>query len=231
MSRLFLAQMTLLSAFPVAAHWANEQTARTDQAVKYANAGPETQIRKRILSTLARFDKNDPGWKVRMEALVELAKTGPKAIPVLVHALETGSPSTQEIAAQALVLFPDPGNRPSLEQALAHSNPQVRFYAIQALSMLGALPAKDHYQRILTTDPSVYGIRPMMATALTPGDRPNAVELRKALADYNLRKMDSSQIGAMAPDFELLDFTGKSYRLSQFRDKRTVVLRFILYDY
>jgi len=43
--------------------------------------------------------------------------------------------------------------------------------------------------------------------------------------------MDSARVGELAPDFILTDFTGKAYRLSQFRGKKTVVLRFILYDY
>ena len=235
MARLFLTLLTLAPAFSVAAThaWTDEQTERADQAVKpsAAKTDPRIEIQKAVQAMLARFDKSDPGWKVRMEALVDLAKAGPKAAPFLVHALKTGSPPTREFAAQALVLFPDPGNRPALEQALAHPKAQVRFYAIQASYMLGPLPASDLHQRILTSDPSRFGVRPMMATALTPGDRPSAVELRKALADYDLRSMDSAHIGASAPDFTLLDFTGKTYRLSQFRNKKTVVLRFILYDY
>jgi peroxiredoxin len=35
----------------------------------------------------------------------------------------------------------------------------------------------------------------------------------------------------MAPDFTLADATGKTYRLSQFRGKNTVVVRFILFDF
>ena len=55
--------------------------------------------------------------------------------------------------------------------------------------------------------------------------------MRKALAEYDLRNMDSARIGEVAPDFALTDFTGKPYRLSQFRGKKAVVLRFILFDY
>ena len=71
----------------------------------------------------------------------------------------------------------------------------------------------------------------MMAAALERADRPKQAELRKALVDYDLSKMDSARVGELAPDFTLTDFTGKAYRLGQFRGKKTVVLRFILYDY
>jgi HEAT repeat protein len=180
---------------------------------------------------VARFDNGDPGWKVRMEALVRLARAGPAVVPVLAEALHKGPPSTRELAAQALVLFAEPGTRPGLERALADPKSGVRLYAIQALSMLGPLPRTKEHERILTSDPASWSVRPMMAAALERADRPNQAELRKALADYDLSKMDSARVGELAPDFTLTDFTGKTYRLSQFRGKMAVVLRFILYDY
>ena len=54
-------------------------------------------------------------------------------------------------------------------------------------------------------------------------------ELRKALADYDLAQMDSARVGKLAPDFALKDATGKTHRMSQFRDK-IVVLTFIIFD-
>jgi HEAT repeat protein len=180
---------------------------------------------------LARFDKGNPGWKVRMAALVELAKQGPAVVPVLTESLKKGSPWVREFAAQALVLFAEPGLRPALEQALDDPKSGVRIYAIQALSMLGRLEATERHLCMLKSDPSRWGVRPMMAAALARQDRPDPAELRKALAGYDLRGMDSARLGETAPDFTLLDFTGKEHRLSQFRGKKTVVLRFILFDF
>ena len=148
----------------------------------------------------------------------------------LIIALQSKDEERRE-AAQALVLFADANTRPALERALADPKPGVRVYAIQALSMLGPLPRTKENERILTGDPAWEGVRTMMAAALARADRPNQAELRKELADYDLRKMDSARVGELAPDFTLADFTGKTYRLSQFRGKQTVVLRFILYDY
>ncbi len=193
-------------------------------------AEPEITAEKTAREVLAKFEKGDPGWKMRIEALVSLAKTGPKAVPILVEALKNGSPTVREFAAQALVLFADANTRRPLEEAVADSKSGVRTYAIQALSMLGRLPATEQYERILTNDPSHFGVRPMMAAALERDDQPNQAELRKALADFDLRNLDSARIGELAPDFTLKDFTGKRYRLSQFRGK-TVVLRFILFDF
>ena len=189
---------------------------------------PETQ--KTVRAILAKFDKGDPGWKVRMEALVSLAKIGPAAGPTLVEGLKDKSPETREFAAQALVLMADSTAKPALEQALADPKPGVRLYAIQALSMFGPLPRTKENERILTKDPTIYSVRPMMAAALEREDRPNQAEMRKTLAEYDLRNLDSARIGQLAPDFALTDFTGKPHRLSEFRGK-TVVLRFILFDY
>jgi HEAT repeat protein len=180
---------------------------------------------------VARFDKGDPGWKVRMEALVRLARAGPAVVPVLAEALHKGPPSTREFAAQALVLFAEPGTRPGLERALADPKSGVRLYAIQALSMFGRLLRTERHEQILRKDPSFWGVRPAMAAALERQDRPDPAPLRKLLADYDLGKLDSARVGEMAPDFTLSDFSGKTYRLSQFRGKKTVVLRFILFDF
>ena len=190
---------------------------------------PDTQ--KAVGAILAKFDKGDPGWKVRMEALVSLAKIGPAAGPTLVEGLKYESPIAREFAAQTLVLIADSTMEPALEKALADPKPGVRLYAIQALSMFGPLQRTKEHERILKEDPAFWAVRTMMAAALERTDRPNQAEMRKALAEYDLRKMDWARIGELAPDFTLTDFTGKTYRLSQFRGKKTVVLRFILFDY
>jgi hypothetical protein len=186
---------------------------------------------KAARDVLAKFDKGDPGGKVRMGALVELARRGPATVPVLVEALKKGPPSAREFAAQALVMFAEPAIRPALEQALDDPEGGVRIYAVQALSMLGRLERTERLEKMLKGDPNFFGVRPMVAAALTREDRPDPAALRKALADYDLRNLDTARVGEMAPDFTLTDFTGKAHRLSQFRGKKTVVLRFILYDY
>jgi hypothetical protein len=186
---------------------------------------------KEARQIVARFDKGDPGWKVRMAALVWLVRAGPGTVPVLAETLRKGSPSARELATQALVLFAEPSTRSALEGSLADPMPSVRIYAILALSMFGKLPGTVRHEQILRSDRSIWGVRPAMAAALGREDRPNAKQLRKALADYDLRNLDSARLGELAPDFTLADFTGKTYRLSQFRGKKTVVLRFILFDF
>jgi HEAT repeat protein len=207
---------------------AQDQTKR--KSPETSGAGSTPSPLKAARAALAGFEKGDGDWKARMEALVRLAQIGPAAAPVLTEALQDGKPVTREFAAQALVLFADAAVQPALERALGDPKPGVRLYAIQALSMLGPLPRTKENERILNEDPTIFGVRPMMAAALERADRPNLAEVRKDLAKYDLRNLDSALIGQIAPDFTLTDYNGKTHRLSQIRGK-TVVLRFILFDY
>jgi hypothetical protein len=198
-----------------------------------ASVVAQTEAREALAKFAKEWKPGDlPGtWKVRMEALVRLARAGPAVVPVLAEALDKGPPSTREFTAQALVHFAEPSTRPALEGALADPQSGVRFYAIQALSMFGRLERTKRHEQILSNDPNFWSVRTMMAAALARDDRPNPAQLRKLLADYDLRQLDSARVGDMAPDFTLTDFSGKAYRLSQFRGKKTVVLRFILFDF
>ncbi len=180
---------------------------------------------------LGKFEKGDPGWKARMTGLVELARQGPGTVPVLLEGLKSASPSAREFAAQALVLFADASCRPALEQAVADPIAGVRLHAILALSNLGPLPRTEKHLQMLAGDPNKWGVRAAMAAALERNDQPNPAALRKALADYDLSKMDTARVGHTAPDFTLSDYAGKTYRLSEFRGKQAVVVRFILFDY
>jgi HEAT repeat protein len=212
--------LTLFGAAPLAAQDRGSSRTREGAAA----------VEKEARQIVAQFDRGDPGWKVRMGALIRLVRAGPATVPVLVEALHKGTPSAREFAAQALGLFAEPGTRSALERALADPKSGVRLYAIQALSMLGPLAQSQRHLQILRNDPSFWGVRAMMAAALGRTDRPQPEQLRKPLAEYDLRKLDSARLGERAPDFTLRNFGGKSYRLSQFRG-RTVVLRFILFDF
>ena len=66
---LLVLAVVLLSAAPL---WADDKAGATAAAEKAARA------------TLAKFAKGNADWKVRVEALVSLAKIGPAAAPVLV---------------------------------------------------------------------------------------------------------------------------------------------------
>src|SRR5262245_50499065 len=115
--------------------------------------GAGEQAAQTARDALARFDKGDPGWKVRMECLVRVAKAGPGVAPALAEGLNSNFALTREFAAQALVLFADPKTRPALEKAIEDPQPGVRIFAIQALSMFGPLPRTERHEKTLASDP------------------------------------------------------------------------------
>ena len=175
---------------------------------------------------LGKFETGNTDWKVRMEGLVRLSKAGPAAAPALVDALKNGSPSTREFAAQVLAVAADPSTRPALVRALEDPEPAVRIYSLKGLSLLGPLdPTQEPYRRILAKDPDWY-VRHSLAWELERDDRAAATDTRKALINYDLSQIDSARLDGPAPDFALTDNLGKTHRLSDFRDKKAVILYF-----
>lgn len=178
---------------------------------------------------LAPFDQGDPGWQARMQSLVRIARLGPDAVPPLVEALQHPSPTTRELAAQALGMFNDPRARPALQRAVADPHSTVRIYAIVALRRMGPLEPVAPWEK-LRSDPD-RGVRSTVAGALDCKDQPSPEAIRTAWADYDLTQLDSLRVGQLAPDFTLTAHSGKTYRLRDFRGQKDVVLRYFKFDY
>lgn len=172
---------------------------------------------------------DDKGWKVRMEVLQKLARLGNKASPALTAALAKGDPETRILAAQALGILADPDTRTALEAAVKDPEAAVRLYAIDALSVLGRVPATDSYRQIRDQDAN-RDVRSHMDFALKRDIKWRPGETRKALLDYDLSTLDTARLGAAAPEIVLNDVQGKTHRLSQFRGKKAVVLVFLYGD-
>jgi len=193
--------------------------------------------RRVVRDELAKFEaaskaetRGEPVWKVRMQALVTLARVGEPAVPILIDALKKGPPETRDLAAQALAVLADPATRPAFLEALDDLDPGTRIYAIRGLSMLGRVDLTARIKKILEDDPDTF-VRRSMAWALEREDGPEAAPaIRRALADYDLARMDSAQLGRVAPDFALSDPSGTKYNLSQFRGKKDVILVFFIED-
>jgi hypothetical protein len=78
-----------------------------DEQVDSAAAGQKT-----VREILAKFDKGDPGWKLRMEAWVRLMKAGPAAVPILEEARKKESLAVSAFATQILAVMRGPAAIP-----------------------------------------------------------------------------------------------------------------------
>lgn len=172
---------------------------------------------------------DDAGWKARMTAFQKLARAGDKATPALIDALSKGEPETRVFAAQALGLMADPKAKPALEAALKDKTAAVRLYALDALSMFGKLAPTDELKAMKEKDPN-RDVKAHVGFALDRDDKPDPVALRKMLAGYDLAKMNTAVLRKAAPEFELTDATGKTYKLTDFKGKKAVVLVFVYGD-
>jgi HEAT repeat protein len=154
-------------------------------------------------------------------------KDGPAAVPVLVDVLRTGSPQTRAFAAQALGFLADPSARPALVEAVEDKGEVVRYHALRALGRLGRQEATPLFRHIAEKDENV-DLQYLMTFALTRDDKPDPGTIRQTLVDYDLSRMGSAHEGKAAPDFALVDTQGKTWRLSQLRGKKSVVLVFLM---
>src|SRR5262245_38983381 len=114
------------------------------------------KARQSVKEVVAQFEKGDPGWRVRMQALVATTTAGAGAVGVLVESLQRDEPSVREFAAHALSIIADPRSESALKRALDDPDRGVRIYAIRALSGLGKLKLTDEYRQAMQAASSAW---------------------------------------------------------------------------
>jgi hypothetical protein len=172
----------------------------------------------------------DRGWKTRTAALQGLVQLGPKAVTPLVRALDDGDDEMRVFAAQVLGFVGDARVALRLERTLAEDKvPAARLYAADSLGMIGGLQPKPLFERIEAEDPNK-DVRTHMRFALERKGEALPEKVRENLGGFDLQRLDTAEVGMPAPDFTLTDALGQSYRLSDFRGKKAVVLLFIYGD-
>jgi HEAT repeats len=175
-------------------------------------------------------DFEDAGWKVRIRALRGLVRLGGDAVPPLVVALDDANPDVRVFAAQAIGYIADSKAIHRLEQTLDRDKaPAARLYAADALGAIGGLGTSPFLKKAESDDAN-RDVKSHAKFALERQGKPLDDSVREALRSFDPDRIDSARVGETAPDFRLTDALGKSYQLSEFRDKRAVVLVFIYGD-
>ena len=169
-----------------------------------------------------------PGaWKSRMTALCSLAKLGKDTIPVLLEGLDDNDDEVRELAAQAMGYLGDSSVIERLDRAIRlDPSATVRIYATIARGSIGGDLPESLSKEILRYDPHSMVRNRLELTSLR-GNHKGSSLARDGLASFDLSTMDTARIDSLAPDFSLRDLDGHSYRLSDFRGKKDVVLVFV----
>lgn len=172
----------------------------------------------------------DTAWQVRMRALQALVAGGERSVEPLLNVLRSGEPHERILAAQALgYLASHVPAAPLLEAARNDRDPAVRLYAADALGMRGDATLRPQLQSLLEEE-RVGDVRKHIEYAIARGERGVDPKTVDQLLAWDPATIATAEVGRAAPDFTLDSLNGPPVSLSQFRDKRAVVLVFIYGD-
>ncbi len=187
----------------------------------------------RLLGKHGVASLDDTDWKVRTLAVRDLVKAGNVAAPALIEALGDSNAHVRYLAVMALGIQRAEAAVPALEMALRQDKDStVRSQAAIALgqiakpSSLAAVQAaqKDDKDRDVQHQAEIAAYAIEHAKPATP-------ELAKAFAALDEATFGQAKVGEAAPDFTLPDTDGKTWKLSDFRGKKHVVLVWIFADW
>ena len=176
---------------------------------------------------------DDQDWRVRTLAVRDLVRLGAAATPVLVTILEDKNPHVRHVAAMTLGILRATNAVPALEKVLREdSDSVVRSQAAIALGQIGVRSSLAVVQTAQKEDKSkdVQHQAELAAFAIEHG-KTATPELAKAYAALDESKFGRVRVGQPASDFQLTDTEGKSWRLSDFRGKKPVVLIWVFADW
>lgn len=175
----------------------------------------------------------DQDWRVRTLAVRDLVRLGKPATPALVTALADKSEHVRHVAAMTLGILRATNAVPALEKVLrVDSDSVVRAQAAIALGQIGVRDSLATVQAAQTEDKSkdVQHQAELAAYAIEHG-KTATPELAQAYAALDESKFGRVQVGQPASAFQLTDTEGKTWRLSDFRGKKPVVLIWVFADW
>lgn len=175
----------------------------------------------------------DQDWRVRILAVRDLVRLGRPAVPALLQGTESGNAHVRQVAAMTLGILGATNSASTLEKLLRRDGDMVvRSQAAISLGQLGQRTSLAAVQAAQKEDESkdVQHQAELAAYAIEHG-KTAMPDLAQAYAALDESKFGSVKVGQPAPDFQLPDTEGKSWRLSDFRRKKPVVLIWVFADW
>ena len=178
-------------------------------------------------------DLGDPDWRIRTLAVRDLVRLGTAASANLVGALDDPSAHVRQVAAMVLGITRATSAVPALQSTLRDDDDSVvRSQAAVALGQIGNKGSLTVLRQAQTHDPSrdVQHQAELAAYAIEHGLGATA-ELAAAYRNLDETRFNQVRVGEPAPDFTLPDTEGRSWRLSDWRGKKPVVLIWVFADW
>ncbi len=176
---------------------------------------------------------NDNAWRVRTLAIRDLVRLGSGAVSVARAGLSDENRHVRHVCVTALgVLGAKEASGDLITRLIGDPDPVVRGQAAQALGQIGDTGALFTLKKVGEHDKNRH-VRHRVKLAigrLKEGVTTND-ELIKAWAKLDEKTFRQVETGKPAADFELRDTNGKTWRLSDFKNKKTVVLIWIFADW
>ncbi len=178
-------------------------------------------------------DLTDDAWLIRTLAIRDLVRLGPKAVPILSAGLYDENRHVRHICVTVLGILGVQDVSDDLIKLLTDDpDPIVRGQTAQTLGQIGYTDAVPALNKTTKQDKSrhVQHRAKLAIGRLKEGVTTNdeLIKLWSKLDDKAFRQLE---VGKQAPDFELKDVDGKTWRLSDFKNKKTVVLIWIFADW
>lgn len=178
-------------------------------------------------------DLNDTDWKVRTLAVRDLVRIGISGAEEIEKGLLHKSMHVRQVAAKVLGIISAISAIDQLEiLAQNDSINMVRSQAIIALGQIGSKHSLEMLRKLNRNDPS-RDVRHQSELAIYQIENQLGVTAEN-LSDWqslDQKTFNTVHEGELAPDFDLEDTEGKSWKLSTFRNDKWVVLIWIFADW
>ena len=178
-------------------------------------------------------DLTDEAWRIRILVVRDLVRLGSEATPILIAALNDKNRHIRHVCVAALGILGVQDAGDNLIQLLTDDpDPIVRGQAAQALGQIGYTQAVSTLKKVGEQDKNrhVRHRAHLAVGRLEEGVKTNTESI-KAWSNLDEKTFRQVEVDKQAPDFELKDTNGKTWRLSNFRNKKMVVLIWIFADW
>ena len=187
----------------------------------------------RTLKENGVVDLRDQDWQVRTLAVRDLLRLGPGSSPNVAGFLDHANPHVRQISARMLGLWRQERHVQPLKQILNQdAEPVVRAQVAFALGEIGSRAALDLLRVRSKSDPSrdVQHQCELAVHQIEHGIKPEQ-SLREGYLALDEKKFKSVRVGKPAPEISLRDTEGRLWKLSDYKEKKPVLLIWIFADW